>query len=223
VLSGFLITGILYDAKGSHYPLRSFYIRRVLQIFPLYYGFVTFWSFLLPVFYPWPERFQTPFSQIWSWTYLTNILQAINCDLGAVPPYTGHFWSLAVEEQFYLLWPVVVLLFRRRSLMRICLAGILISPVIRLGCVLAGNEVGAYVLTPARMDGLGVGAFLALAARGPNGLSHLRRWAWPVASAAVVAFVITVWVKTPPPFESRLVTALGYTELAGLFGALIGA
>jgi peptidoglycan/LPS O-acetylase OafA/YrhL len=100
VLSGFLITGILYDAKGSRHYFRNFYMRRCLRIFPLYYGFLAIWFLLLPQVYTWPEEIRTPYSQLWCWAYLTNVLQATAQDLGASPPYTGHFWSLAVEEQF---------------------------------------------------------------------------------------------------------------------------
>jgi peptidoglycan/LPS O-acetylase OafA/YrhL len=221
VLSGYLITGILYDTKGGAHFLRNFYVRRFLRIFPLYYGFLALWFVVLPRLYTWPEGFQTASSPLWSWAYLTNVLQALQRHLGAAPTYTGHFWSLAVEEQFYIFWQIVVLLCRRRSLMRLCLASLGGSLLVRLGLVLAGNELAAYVLTPARMDTLGVGAFLALAARGPHGLARFRRWAWPVAAVAAMAFVAVLWIEMPPPYQSLLVRTVGYTVLACLFGALL--
>jgi peptidoglycan/LPS O-acetylase OafA/YrhL len=105
--------------------------------------------------------------------------------------------------------------------MMLCLASLGGSLLIRLGLVLTGNELAAYVLTPARMDTLGVGAFLALAARGPHGLARFRRWAGPVAAGAAMAFVAILWIEMPPPYQSLLVTTVGYTVLACLFGALL--
>src|SRR5262245_13745 len=120
VLSGFLITGILLDSRGAPHYFRNFYIRRTLRIFPLYYGFLALWLGVLPLFYKWPNDVlkvvSIPVSPVWSWAYLTNIVQALHDDWRAGPPYTTHFWSLAIEEQFYLVWPTVVFLFSRRRL-----------------------------------------------------------------------------------------------------------
>ena len=115
VLSGFLITSILYEAKQSDGYFKNFYMRRVLRIFPLYYG-VLFVAFaVVPLFHPYQTGFYKTIShnQIFLWTYLQNYVQL---------PWEGwagftHFWSLAVEEQFYLVWPAVVFLLNRRALM----------------------------------------------------------------------------------------------------------
>ncbi|HEV2844590.1 MAG TPA: acyltransferase, partial [Thermoanaerobaculia bacterium] len=170
VLSGFLITGILYDAKGGENYFRSFYARRVLRIFPLYYGALAVFLLLVPALRP---------GSFWHWTYLSNVQIAREGwpDSGAL----GHFWSLAVEEQFYLFWPVAVLLLARRSLMAacwVCLAG---SLLLRVGLHLADQETAAFVLTPARLDSLAAGALLALAARGPEGLAPVARRAGAMA------------------------------------------
>ncbi|HKW15841.1 MAG TPA: acyltransferase, partial [Candidatus Krumholzibacteria bacterium] len=123
VLSGLLITTLLLDAKDAPHYFRTFYGRRALRIFPLYYGFLAAY-FLLVVHrgttgddhYLWHE-------QGWWWSYLDNWWLAFV--RRTEPPnyfWTGPFWSLAVEEQFYLVWPALVLLLTRRRLTVVCAA-----------------------------------------------------------------------------------------------------
>jgi peptidoglycan/LPS O-acetylase OafA/YrhL len=222
VLSGFLITGILFEAKGSERFFRNFYMRRALRIFPLYYGFLAIWFFLLPRVYTWPSYAASSIhTQAWSWTYLTNVIQALHGDLGAAPTYTGHFWSLAVEEQFYLAWPMAVFLLQRRQLIRLCLACILGSLLLRVWLSADGNLIAAYVLTPSRMDALAVGSLLALIGRSSDGLLHLRRWALPVAISSGMVFAVTLWSQPAEPLASLLVPGLDHFALAVLSGVLI--
>ena len=164
VLSGLLITTLLLDAKGAPHYYRTFYGRRALRIFPLYYGFLALY-FLLVVHrgttaddhYLWHE-------QGWWWSYLDNWWLAFV--RRTEPPnyfWTGPFWSLAVEEQFYLLWPTLVLLLTRRRLAIVCGAVIVGAPVFRLW--LRAHHaalIAPYALTPARLDSLAVGALLAI-------------------------------------------------------------
>jgi peptidoglycan/LPS O-acetylase OafA/YrhL len=135
VLSGFLITGILYDSLRDPHFFRKFYARRVLRIFPLYYGVLIFCTIAgLAYGLSWNH-------EMWS---LALYLQ--NTGLIAVPIaiYTGplplaHFWSLAVEEQFYLVWPLLVYLVRTRlNLLRICALSLLVCPLARLGFWMQG-------------------------------------------------------------------------------------
>src|SRR6266581_117429 len=79
VLSGFLITGILYDAKGSSHYFRNFYMRRVLRIFPLYYGVLFLVFIVVPLFHPMTKNADQQFlhNQHWLWLYMANIPQAI--------------------------------------------------------------------------------------------------------------------------------------------------
>jgi len=114
LLSGFLITNILLDSKGSTNYYRVFFARRVLRIFPLYY-FVLFISFfIIPAFNAPDTAGQDVIAnQWWLWTYLSNISfvfdkPALSWDGSANFPHFGHFWSLAVEEHFYLVWPFIV-------------------------------------------------------------------------------------------------------------------
>lgn len=221
VLSGFLITGILFDTKGGHCFFRNFYMRRLLRIFPLYYGFLVVFFLILPRIVPVGAAFHSlGESQGWYWSYLVNL--QIARDGWPSFPAIGHFWSLAVEEQFYLFWPVVVFLLPRRALMITCLVFIVGSFGTRVGLAFAGYSIAAYVLTPARMDALAVGAFLALLTRGPNGFASLSRWAWPVAGTAVgVLSAMIIWRQGFYPADI-VVQTIGHTLLAILFGAVLG-
>ncbi|HEX6901604.1 MAG TPA: acyltransferase [Thermoanaerobaculia bacterium] len=210
VLSGFLITGILYDAKGGERYFRNFYLRRLLRIAPLYYGALAVFLLLLPALRS--EAF-------WYWTYLLNFRIAARGwpDPGAL----GHFWSLAVEEQFYLLWPLAVFRLRRRPLMAVCAGAAAVSVATRLVLHWMGNGPAAFVLTPARLDALAAGAFLALAVRGPDGLATAVRWAKPaVAACAVGLAALFVW-KRGLPAEDPAVAVAGYLLLAVFFAGIL--
>jgi peptidoglycan/LPS O-acetylase OafA/YrhL len=221
VLSGYLITGILLDTKGGEYFFRNFYTRRALRIFPLYYGFLLLFFVIFPLTMPTSESLRLLHrDQGWYWGYLANVLIAFE-GWTPVPGTVGHLWSLAVEEQFYLIWPVVIFMFRRRNLKIICLTLIPISLGVRVGLSLAGNPTAAYVLTPARMDALAVGAFLALAAREPSGLANVLRFVWPVIAGSSVSLAsILIWRGALRP-ESMAVQTIGYTSIAFLCGALL--
>ena len=222
VLSGFLITGILCDTKGEAGYFRNFYVRRSLRIFPLYYAFLALWLVVLPAFHAWPEDAGDPsVGHVWTWTYLTNVVQALRGTLDAAPPYTAHFWSLAVEEQFYLLWPIVVHVCTTRRLVRVAAACVVLAPLVRLGCALAGNGTAAYVLMPARMDALAVGALLAVLARtAPERLPSVAMLRASCA-AALVAFAGLLAFQLPEPRQSMLMQTFGHTVLAGLFASML--
>lgn len=176
VLSGFLITGILVDARGKHGYFRNFYARRTLRIFPLYYGVL----FLLIVVAPRIPALQSPeldllqAEQAWAWLYGVNIYAAIRGELAL--PYIDHFWSLAVEEHFYLFWPLVVWLCSPKLLLRVSLGLVLASLASRFVASFAHvSPVALYVLTPYRLDALCIGGFLSVYTREPAGLDTLVR------------------------------------------------
>lgn len=223
VLSGFLITGILLDAKGNNHFFRNFYARRFLRIFPLYYGFLVLFILFIPRAWPAANEIQSVSdNQGWFWTYLVNVQLAIG-GWGAVP-YNGHFWSLAVEEQFYLFWPAVVFLLGRRSLVIACGLLILSSLGVRAALLVTDlPDTAGYVLTFARMDVLAVGALVAVAIRERRGLIALRWCVGPVgvvAAAAVLALFMSKGALHP---EDPVVQTAGYSLLALSFGALVAA
>src|SRR5437870_557283 len=116
VLSGFLITGILSDSKGATGYFRNFYARRVLRIFPLYYGVVAFSLLILPYIPHWKleNLARIKGDELWYWTYLSNF--SIAAHAAFRHGILDVSWSLSIEEQFYLMWPLLVLLLSRRSL-----------------------------------------------------------------------------------------------------------
>ena len=222
VLSGFLITGILYDAKGSEGYFRNFYARRMLRIFPLYYAVVFFCFVVLPHF-PHPHRAEWEAvgrDAGWYWLYLSNFA------IGAYPAFRHGIldisWSLAIEEQFYLLWPLVVFALGRRRLMQVCVGLIVFAVAWRVGAVLLDAPVIAtYVYTPARVDSLAVGALVALWGRGAEGLSGVARWARPVGiGAGAVLLALGVAIGGLDPFHPAMQT-VGYTLFALLFGGVL--
>jgi len=167
VLSGFLITGILVDARGKDGYFRNFYARRVLRIFPLYYAFLFVWFVVAPRVFalapggPFTSGSET---QIWFWTYTSNFLSLAKGV--TLPNGLNHFWSLAIEEQFYLVWPAVVLFATSRTLRKICIAMMVAGLGFRLWLMSTDYpSTAAYVLTPARMGTLAAGAWIAIAMR----------------------------------------------------------
>lgn len=198
VLSGFLITGILFDAKGKRHFFRNFYARRTVRIFPLYYAFLILFLVVLPML---PAALSRGFgtiysSKIWYWLYLSNYSQGITEQLGRATDHVVQVsWSLSIEEQFYLFWPLVVFFFGRRSLLKIC-AGMFFGSMALRACFLwQGNYLWSMNFTPCRVDGLAVGAGIALIARGPGGLKSLVRsamWVGPISAVAVVALIVAM-------------------------------
>jgi peptidoglycan/LPS O-acetylase OafA/YrhL len=190
VLSGFLITGILLGCRDLDpgTATRAFYCRRALRIFPLYFATLIAFTFVLP-FAGMDGAFW------WNATYLSNFRNLLTGhDLGPA----GHFWTLAVEEQFYLLWPSVILFTPARYLRTVLVASVVIGPVARLATICAGIDplVGRFA-TPCVLDSLCGGALLALmrSAATPSVLRKIAcagiavtALAWSVPSE-VVAFV----------------------------------
>ena len=184
VLSGYLITGILLDARGdADRPtdgyFRHFYARRALRIFPAYYLFLAVVVLI--------GRPPMPHGTAWYWTYLTNVLIA-RYGWPAGTWETGHLWSLAVEEQFYLVWPAIIAWTPRRRLPALCIGVILSAVALRAVLVHQGAALAAYVLTPPRADTLVLGAALALALRsGPRARDAVKRAAPAIGSVALGA------------------------------------
>jgi len=184
VLSGFLITGLLIRAKGRPHYFRNFYARRTLRIFPLYYGVLAGLYLILPrLTTVTPMLAEAAKHQAWLWTYTSNFYLAYVSDWNTLT-YVNHFWSLAVEEHFYLLWPLVVFSFSRSTLERICVGVILGGLALRTGLAWYGmSELSISVLTPCRVDSLCAGGLLALLAHrdAGAGAERLVRHARPAA------------------------------------------
>jgi peptidoglycan/LPS O-acetylase OafA/YrhL len=221
VLSGFLITGILYRTREVPRSLRTFYARRFLRIFPLYYGFLLVLFAIGPLLVPGSDWLETVGSrQLWHWAYLSNVLAALE-GWDAVP-HLGHLWSLAIEEQFYLLWPLAVLTLSRRRLIQLC-GGLLVASFIARVTLLAtgASPIAVYALTFTRWDGLVVGALVALAGRSAIWSGRMLRWSGPVAGAGVLALAAMVWAEPYRSHYGLAMQTVGYPILAVVFGALL--
>ena len=223
VLSGFLITGILYDAKGTEGYFRNFYIRRCLRIFPLYYGVLVFCFVVLPrvvISEPSSASSQSLLAdQSWYWTYLINVKIAL--EGWPKVNFIAHFWSLAVEEQFYFVWPLLVFLWRRETLVKVCVACVVVALGLRIAFAFIGQALPAYVLLPSRMDALAIGGLLALLARDPRGLSAWRHTARVVGAAAGSVLVVLAVLRRGLWETDPFMFTFGYTSLALFFGAVL--
>jgi peptidoglycan/LPS O-acetylase OafA/YrhL len=193
ILSGFLITGILYDARTDEHYFRNFYMRRLLRIFPLYYGVLVIIFLVLPLI---PELRGTEIIglrayQAWAWLYAVNIYLAIHN--GWVLSYIEHFWSLAVEEQFYLIWPLAVWLLAAKPRVFLTFSFLVAAAsfVGRIAASVGGvGPVATEVLTPFQLDALAIGGFLAVYLRQPGGEGGARRLVVPLALAGLGLLVI---------------------------------
>jgi len=173
VLSGFLITGILIDARGSDRYFSSFCTRRTLRIFPLYYLVVFVSLVVLPRFPAWHDLLAggQPSEQWPYWLYLTNF--AVASHDAFQHGVLDIAWSLAIEEQFYVVWAVVVWLCPPRLLGVLCTAVVLMAPAARIMALAEGaRPIDVYVLTLYRADALAVGGLLAWLVR--HGWLHNR-------------------------------------------------
>lgn len=150
VLSGFLITRILVDSASKPHYFRNFYIRRALRIWPLYFLILGI-AYLTPLF---------PFSHAELPAYRFLLYIQNFWSLNHAPPILGTTWSLAIEEQFYMVWPLVIWLCRTpRNVAWMAAVLIAVTPAFRVLYHLHG--VDPYALTFGRMDGLAMGAGLA--------------------------------------------------------------
>jgi peptidoglycan/LPS O-acetylase OafA/YrhL len=227
-LSGFLITGILYDTRSDSHYFKRFFARRSVRIFPIFYLIFTIFLFLTPVFH-----YQWRSGHLLFPLYLGNLALAADPSLEIVtsanhPAFTIHLihlWSLCVEEQFYLIWPVLVWLVRDR--VRIIQMAALLSStalVLRIAMVhtvpSAKLEPWMVYQLPFRMDSLLLGAILALVLRGPAADQWQRRCKWvflfPVASLISLSIAF-------PALDAPWLMTIGFSMLALASAGLIGA
>lgn len=192
VLSGFLITAILLQSKLRSGYFRNFFVRRSLRIFPLYFAALVVCLWLIPSVFA-VRDFDAPRAeQIYLWTYLTNVRMSWLNEWCFGP--LDHFWSLAVEEHFYLVWPFVVFFLSDRALLRLSLALILLVGAVRTIAALDPElGIAINVFTLFRLDGLCCGAALAVILRqglNPHRMEMIAKWSLPFLFAGAGAIAV---------------------------------
>jgi peptidoglycan/LPS O-acetylase OafA/YrhL len=211
VLSGFLITRILLGSRSSHRYYFNFYARRILRIWPLYYAVLGAAYLILPLFFahfrqtdaPYPAGYYVVFVQNWFLPLMGSGL-------------LGVTWSLAVEEQFYLLWPFVVRSLSPRSLYRLLIAVLLACPVLRLIAASAGiSWQSVYIGTPYRADAIAAGALIAVLHHEGVRIYRFSLAALGLGSVAAAAVLATT-------HGHRMNSPLIFSANALLFGGALG-
>ncbi|MEO6982866.1 MAG: acyltransferase [Edaphobacter sp.] len=220
-LSGLLITGILLDTRGNLGYFRNFFARRILRIFPLYYGVFFLLILLTPILH-----LQWHWGHLLYLAYLGNIAGLLHKGLVEIVPAVSllHLWSLSVEEQFYLLWPCVIFFIaRRRHLAWVCVGLSVLALAIRVALLgmlpIETAYEWCYALLPTHMDGLLYGALAALWIRS-RPLQSIQPIARGISLASGVALA-GVYAVGGFDFHSRSMTVAGYPVLAALFASIL--
>ena len=209
VLSGFLITGILYDTQNDPAYYRKFYARRALRIFPIYYAFAAIALIVLPfnVWHPGDAFFLV---------YLGYPAALIWPSLISVPIGITHLWSLSAEEQFYALWPWLI---RRlgspRRILRLCLAAIILALLLRIAF-----QSWAYEFLLCRMDDLALGGAIAVLYR-TDWQKWCQRLAFPVFAASLVLLITICTFRHTTAHGDRVITTAGFSVVAVGYGGLL--
>jgi peptidoglycan/LPS O-acetylase OafA/YrhL len=190
VLSGYLIGGILYDARNREGYFRVFYTRRILRLFPVYY------LALLAIYVFYKLHGIVPGYRFWAhFFYIQNLLPGYFASAQDGPVGMLHLWSLAVEEQFYLFWPVVVWFFPdRRKLIKIASGFVLCGVALRALAPLVATDVRQYAyFTPVRVDAILLGVVLALIRDGRTyrRLEPIAKWV--LLGAVGMAITLVAW------------------------------
>jgi peptidoglycan/LPS O-acetylase OafA/YrhL len=220
VLSGYLITGILLDTVNRKHYYQNFIIRRTLRIFPLYYLCLALFTIAtrLADHLQW-ETMQTWGGVGWFFAYLGNIRLAW---MNAMPPVFSFapLWSLQVEEQFYLLYPLIVLFLSHLRLRQLLVTCVVVAPLLRsfLMFFVTGSGGARYVLTPCRMDSLALGGLVALLVRSP--LAHILTLSQVRTGALVIGSVVSFCAIISTDWGSPIMSSVGYTAI-GITSALL--
>jgi len=221
VLSGFLISGILWDSFGQPHWWRNFYARRALRIFPLYYLtilLILILSMVATRSVEFPEGVGVLALYLQNFPPLFPALRAIPAAVR-----TSHLWSLGVEEQFYLFWPFILMAVGRISAAKsACIVVFVASILFRIVAYrwFPSGQEWAYTCLLGRMGELSAGAYLALAIRGEERATILK-YAAPTATVTFIILALTLSLSGSRTADSLLVLVFGMSVAAILFASLI--
>ena len=220
VLSGFLITGILFDTAGRPAYYKNFYVRRVLRIFPPYYLLAIAYLILTPTL-----------AAHWRWGHLTFLMYLgypaalIWPSLSAVSPsvHITHLWSICAEEQFYVTWPWAVRRLRNAAaVLRACLVlgGVALALRVAICATKWVDVTWTHDFLGCRMDSLAVGAAIAILMRGAGRERIMRSAKWVFAITAPLVVALCVISKTTDHGAIPIAT-FGFTMIAVMYGAVL--
>jgi peptidoglycan/LPS O-acetylase OafA/YrhL len=234
VLSGFLIGGILMKQYGAENYFKIFYVRRVCRIIPLYFAWlilflVLAWAVGSPNSIEWRSVIfdrEIPHFQRWGYfLFLQNFFTAKTGLFGS--PWLAPTWSLAVEEQFYLLMPLVLWFTRPNKRLPVLITLIVLVPLLRTYLFLFHSSIFVYVLLPCRADALLLGVLCAYLIREPRHFEKLKR----NRSALAIAFIIlalgvcglTAYVHGDDAFAFNVfeMVTFGFTWIAMFYACLL--
>lgn len=219
VLSGFLIGGILLDARESPSYFKTFYARRVFRILPIYSALIgVYYLFLATGAFahsPFMYRGMIP------WFMYATFTQNFAFSTGILVPMLTVTWSLCVEEQFYLVLPTVVRFVPRKRLMAVLAGGILAAPVLRtiLSTRLLHGEYWSFNMMPCRADALLLGVLAAMLVRSEI-WEKIKDGAWKLKAAAILLALGTsgfVLAKQTSSTDSMWISTIGFSYLAVLY------
>ena len=216
VMSGFLITGILIDSKSKKNYYKSFILRRALRVFPLYYLCLFALFFLLPK--SWLDLSYYRSHQTWFWLYAENWLFSLQ----GWPEVKAlrHFWSLAIEEQFYITWPLFVWLFTPKGLVRFCIFLFFFSFFFRnFGMHLGFVPPFSYVATLGRMEGIVLGAIVAVLVR--TNKTYLEKYTYLTTVISGILSIVVFIVAGTMFVEYPLHYMINYTIVDVFFAGMI--
>lgn len=220
VLSGFLITGILYDTQKDPRYYRNFYSRRALRIFPPFYLLALVFILLTPVL-----GIHWKFAHLAFLFYLGFPLALIWPSVMHISPLviTNHLWSLCAEEQFYAIWPAMVTRLRSRSaILWACAAVAVLALSFRIAvCVSGWLDIGwTHDFLLSRMDTLALGAAIAILVRGPQP-EKLLRWAAPVFFVGCAGTIALCAIRHSASHLDPLIATVGFSLIALMYGGLL--
>jgi len=194
VISGYLITGLIIKEieLTSNFGFKSFYLRRAKRLLPASLGILSLIAVISWLVLPATVRTDLGKDIFAATIYVSNYLFAFwqndYQNLNATPSPVIHYWSLAVEEQFYLFWPLVVYFLPNRALIWVSAIIVFFGPSSKewINEAFNNNTLASYVMTPSRMDALAAGAFLAAFLRNPSYEQNDK-------SNKITLFLITIW------------------------------
>lgn len=221
VLSGFLITDILLHANTQFSTIRNFYIRRALRILPLYYLSLILLFHVLPFLgISIPGLSYNKEQEGLFWLYLQNFFFATHIPAGDEISMT-HFWSLAVEEQFYLVWPIILFTLRKNTkIMTGLMLSVLVLNLVRTGLMIRyDNLIHPLSFEFTRIDGILIGSILAFRRSFPDHWKKLKVLTW--VTGISVSLLMTFVFFRFTDHRVNMLAAGGFTFIALLLGWLV--